>query len=179
MPRRTGAASLQIQASPLAVALAIVLAGMNAALVAMAWQVLDAPVAAPDIQRQKWTPPALAASPPRAPPPPIQSLAQSLDRPLLFRSRRPFVAKPPPPPPTAAPTPAAAPPGPAPVARGILMARGQGRILLMSDSAPNGLWLGAGDAMDGWTVIAVDGDGAQLRRGEILVRVELYSPKPD
>lgn len=106
----------------------------------------------------------------------------ALQAPLFRMNRKPFVpvvqaaAVP-------ALVPAAAPPPPAPPPQidarqfrllGVSLAGASAKALLITPEKPQGDWYGVGEALSGWSIVAIDQKQVELRNGEEKAVVPLY-----
>ena len=161
--------------SPLGVAAALVLAALNVAFATSAWHSLTDDRAVPVGDLAPAQTAAAAVAPRPYPVRPLAAFSQTLSRPVLFKSRKPFVA-------AVAPAsgPASAPvPQPAPAtlelhAGGIVLTPGKRQMFIVSKAQPQGIWVGEGDEIEGWTFVAIDGQGARVQRNDVVARVDLY-----
>jgi hypothetical protein len=167
---------MRLRVAPLALAGLLSLACLNAWLVRLALENL-----APESQAsmmtpaQVPTPPAFEVKLPKAKP--ITAHAQTLARPVFFRSRQPYV--PPPPPPQAPPKPVAAPP-PVPVDPGFVLGgvaiteAGRKAYIFNKTDAARGAWLTEGETVQGWKVEAIDAGSAKLQQRGRSIDLQLY-----
>ncbi len=104
---------------------------------------------------------------------PVDSYGQILARPVLFKSREPFVSPPPTPPPvTVTPPPAVADPGLA--VGGVMIKNGLSKAYLFSKAGQGGAWTGEGDTFQGWKVKSVKSTGVKLEQTGRLIELSLY-----
>jgi len=106
---------------------------------------------------------------------PVESYGQILARPVLFKSREPFVPPPPAPPAvTVAPPPVAADPGL--VVGGVMIKSGLSKVYLFSKAGPGGAWAGEGETFQGWKVKSVKSTGVKLEQTGRSIELSLYPP---
>ena len=106
---------------------------------------------------------------------PVESYGQILARPVLFKSREPFVPPPPAPPAvTAAPPPVAVDPGL--VVGGVMIKNGLSKAYLFSKTGPGGTWAGEGETFQGWKVKSVNRTGVKLEQAGRSIDLSLYPP---
>ena len=161
------------RASPLALLCLLALVGLNLALALALWDGAGGrpktpAAAAPWIVPQPQPQASVAARP-------LETFAQTLARPVLFKSRQPYVG---PEIPAAAPE---LPPGPPPAPelpleaslRGIVVAKGRRQALAAERERPVGRWLAEGGQIDGWTLVAIGPDSAKFQRDERDARLKL------
>lgn len=104
---------------------------------------------------------------------PIDSYGQILARPILFKSREPFVPPPPVPPSLAAPPPPVlVDPGLA--VAGVMIKGGLSKAYLFSKAAPGGAWAVEGETVQGWKVKSIDGAGVRLEQTGRSIDLSLY-----
>jgi len=106
----------------------------------------------------------------------VESYGQILARPVLFKSREPFVPTPPAPPPavTVAPPPVVADPGLA--VGGVMIKNGLSKAYLFSKAGPGGTWAGEGESFQGWKVKSVKSTGVKLEQTGRSIELSLYPP---
>lgn len=105
----------------------------------------------------------------------IESYGQILARPVLFKSREPFVPPPPAPPAvTVAPPPVAADPGLA--VGGVMIKNGLSKAYFVSKAGPGGVWAGEGESVQGWKVKSVNETGVKLEQAGRSIDLSLYPP---
>jgi hypothetical protein len=104
----------------------------------------------------------------------VESYGQILARPVLFKSREPFVPPPPAPPPVVmvAPPPVAADPGLA--VGGVMIKSGLSKAYLFSKIGPGGAWAGEGETFQGWKIKSVNGTGVKLEQAGHSIDLRLY-----
>jgi hypothetical protein len=106
---------------------------------------------------------------------PVESYGQILARPVLFKSREPFVPTPPAPPAvTVAPPPVAVDPGL--VVGGVMIKSGLSKAYLFSKAGPGGAWAGEGETFQGWKVKSVKSTGVKLEQTGRSIELSLYPP---
>ena len=117
--------------------------------------------------------------------PPSATLDEALNRPLFQKNRRPFVPQPVPAEPVPAPQPiveVASPPTTADASqlllKGLLLTPNQGRALIATTDAPEGVWVEAGAIISGWTVKSLSPHGVLLAAGGTEALLKLYVDKP-
>jgi hypothetical protein len=110
-------------------------------------------------------------------PKPITAYGETLAKPVLFKSRAPYVP-PPPAPPAPPPKPVSTPP-PAPVDPGLVL----GGVVIMEEAKKayifnkadlRGAWLSEGESILGWRLDAIDAAAARLARGDRSIELQLY-----
>ena len=156
---------MPLRIPPLALAALILLAGGN--LVGAVWLSRVAERGAPvDVAPGRWTPPETPGRGTTAPSQRAANIyAETLNRPVFFKERRPYMPPPPPPPPPAPmvavappppPPPALPPPPPPPdpefVLAGVAITAEMKRAYLMSKSDAEGVWVREGEEIQGWRV---------------------------
>lgn len=104
---------------------------------------------------------------------PVDSYGQILARPVLFKSREPFVPTPPAPP-AVTPPPVAADPGLA--VGGVMIKNGLSKAYLFSKAGPGGAWAGEGETFQGWRVMSVKSTGVNLEQNGRSIDLSLYPP---
>src|SRR5262249_18010339 len=100
--------------------------------------------------------------------------AQTLTRPIFFKTRAPFV---PAPPPAAAVAPVAAPPpvvDPGFVLGGVTITPAIKKAYLATRANPTGNWVSEGEDFLGWTVAAIDDGGVRLQQHGRSIELRLY-----
>jgi hypothetical protein len=96
-----------------------------------------------------------------------------LRRPLFFKTRAPFVPRPPPPPPKPTPAPVVqADPGL--VLGGVVINRDLRKAYLLSKADPRGAWVSEGDNFMGWKIVSVERTGAKLQQSDRMLELQLY-----
>jgi hypothetical protein len=106
---------------------------------------------------------------------PVESYGQILARPVLFKSREPFVSTPPAPPAvTVAPPPVAVDPGL--VVGGVMIKNGLSKAYLFSKAGPGGAWAGEGESFQGWKVKYVKSTGVKLEQNGRSIEFSIYPP---
>jgi hypothetical protein len=106
---------------------------------------------------------------------PVESYGQILARPVLFKSREPFVPPPPAPPAvTMAPPPVAVDPGL--VVGGVMIKSGLSKAYLFSKAGSGGAWAGEGETFQGWKVKSVSRTGVKLEQTGRWIDLSLYPP---
>jgi hypothetical protein len=106
---------------------------------------------------------------------PVESYGQILARPVLFKSREPFVPPPPAPPAvTVAPPPVIVDPGLA--VGGVMIKRGFSKAYLFSKAGSGGAWAGEGETFQGWKVKSVKSTGVKLEQTGRSIELSLYPP---
>jgi len=104
---------------------------------------------------------------------PVESYGQILARPVLFKSREPFVPPPPAPPAvTAAPPPVAVDPGL--VVGGVMIKSGLSKAYLFSKAGSGGACTGEGETFQGWKVKSVKSTGVKLEQTGRSIELSLY-----
>jgi hypothetical protein len=134
----------------------------------------------PPVERETGAPRLTGPDDPAAIAKPIASYQQTLARPLFFKTREPFVARPAPPPPVQAPKPA--PPPTAFVDPGIslagIMISGQARkAYLVRKPDPNGAWVREGEDFMGWKVQSISAGAAKLQQSDRTIELQLYAER--
>lgn len=152
-----------------ACSLAVLAAGAFALYAGLASLEPPAPEIAPE-----WRPPSFVAEPPLEPKP-AASDPQTLARPIFSKSRRPK-------PPEEVETEEKPQLKEFASATGLAVAAivrhgAQLKVFVTSPGNPEGDWYGAGDAVGGWTIGAVDAAGVNLTNGAQSARLKLY-PDP-
>jgi len=105
----------------------------------------------------------------------VESYGQILARPVLFKSREPFVPTPPAPPAVmVASPPVAADPGLA--VGGVMIKSGLSRAYLFSKAGAGGTWAGEGESFQGWKVKSVSRTGVKLEQTGRSIELSLYPP---
>jgi hypothetical protein len=106
---------------------------------------------------------------------PVESYGQILARPVLFKSREPFV-----PPPPAAPAVTVLPPPPVVdpglAVGGVMIRSGLSKAYLFSKAGPSGTWAGEGETFQGWKVKSVNRSGVKLEQTGRSIDLSLYPP---
>lgn len=104
----------------------------------------------------------------------VESYGQILARPVLFKSREPFVPAPPAPPSVAVapPPPVAVDPGLA--VGGVMIKNGLSKAYLFSKAGPGGAWAGEGETFQGWKVKSVKSTGVKLEQTGRSIELSLY-----
>jgi hypothetical protein len=154
----------------------LALAGLNAWLLALA---VDgpAPEAGVPVPVVRPDPPLSEVAFPK--PKLITAYGHTLAKPVLFKTRAPYVPPPPAPPPL--PKPVAAPPS-APVDPGLSL----GGVVIMEDARKayifnradsRGAWLSEGETILGWRVEAIDALTAKLQQAGRSIELQLYSQR--
>jgi hypothetical protein len=106
---------------------------------------------------------------------PVESYGQILARPVLFKSREPFVPTPPAPAVVAvAPPPVAADPGLA--VGGVMIKNGLSKAYLFSKAGPGGTWAGEGESFQGWKIKSIKSTGVKLEQTGRSIELNLYPP---
>lgn len=106
---------------------------------------------------------------------PVESYGQILARPVLFKSREPFVPAPPAPPSvTVTPPPVVADPGLA--VGGVMIKNGLSKAYLFSKAGPGGAWAEEGETFQGWKVRSVKSTGVKLEQTGRSIELSLYPP---
>lgn len=128
--------------------------------------------------------PAMAApSAPRTSEPASSQLAikppsdhrEILARPLFHKTREPFAPPPAPPPPAAVKPPPPPPPAdPGISLGGVAIDSAMRKAYLFNKGAPQGTWVSQGETFMGWTVQAIDANGAKLRQADRTLDLPLY-----
>jgi hypothetical protein len=167
---------MRLRVAPLTLGVLLTLAGLNAWLLAIA---VESPVLEPEAS----APVALAAPPafeialPR--PKPITAYAHTLAKPLLFKTRAPYVPPPPAPPP--APKPVAtspqAPVDPGLALGGVVIVDGARKAYIFNKADARGTWLSEGESILGWKVVSIDALAARLQQAGRSLDLELYPRK--
>ena len=106
---------------------------------------------------------------------PVESYGQILVRPVLFKSREPFV-----PPPPAQPAMMVVPPlavvDPGLAVGGVMIKNGLSKAYLLSKAGPDGAWAGEGETFQGWKVKSVNRMGVKLEQAGRSIELSLYPP---
>jgi hypothetical protein len=107
---------------------------------------------------------------------PVESYGQILARPVLFKSREPFVPAPPVPPSVTVtpPPPVVADPGLA--VGGVMIKNGLSKAYLFSKAGPGGAWAGEGETFQGWKVKSIKNTGVKLEQTGRSIELSLYPP---
>jgi hypothetical protein len=106
---------------------------------------------------------------------PVESYGKILARPVLFKSREPFVPPPPAPPAvTVAPSPVVVDPGL--VVGGVMIKSGLSKAYLFSKAGSGGAWAGEGETFQGWKVKSVSRTGVKLEQTGRWIDLSLYPP---
>jgi hypothetical protein len=109
-------------------------------------------------------------------PRPIKAYAQTIARPVFYKSREPFVPPPPAPPPI--PKAAAAPPPP--VAQpnfalgGVVITEEAKKAYVVNKANSQGQWIGEGESIMGWTVQSISAAGVRLQQADRTIELDLY-----
>ncbi len=168
----------------------ILLSALNASLAfglllyaVATWWREPPPIEARDIAQWNPADSFLSAQPGSASP--SVTLNEALNRPLFQKNRRPFV-----------PQAIVAEPAPAPqpvvevtsppiridasqlLLKGLLLTPDQGKALIATADAPDGVWVEAGAIISGWTVKSLDPQGVLLASGDSKSLLKLYVDKP-
>jgi hypothetical protein len=105
---------------------------------------------------------------------PARAYAETLDHPVFYKTRAPYV--PPPPPPPAAPQvgpPVSVDPG---IALGGVAIHGNlKKAYLFTKGGPPGSWIAEGETFMGWNVEAIHVTGATIKRADRTIALELYA----
>jgi hypothetical protein len=107
---------------------------------------------------------------------PIMAFAQTMARPVFYKSREPFV----PPPPAPPPIPKVAVPPPPPVAQpnfalgGVMITEDAKKAYVVNKATSQGEWLSEGESIMGWTLQFVDTTSAKLQQAERTVELQMY-----
>jgi hypothetical protein len=161
------------------------------AIVGACYWAWTTPLPAPqDRAVRAWSPPdiAMADAAPDGEPNPANEI---LERPIFNPDRRPFKPQPvvqpePPPEPEVQESPPEPPPAPEaveqPVAdppplltlKGIMLDGEMRRILVVSDTTPEGAWLKLGDKVGNWTIAKIEKSSATISYGERTNTLQLY-----
>jgi hypothetical protein len=105
----------------------------------------------------------------------VESYGQILARPVLFKSREPFVPTPPAPPAVmVVPPPVAVDPGLA--VGGVMIKNGLSKAYLFSKAGAGGAWAGEGESFQGWKVKSVNSTGVKLEQTGRTIELSLYPP---
>jgi hypothetical protein len=105
----------------------------------------------------------------------VESYGQILARPVLFKSREPFVPTPPAPlAVTVAPPPVAVDPGLA--VGGVMIKNGLSKAYLFSKAGAGGTWAGEGESFQGWKIKSVKSTGVKLVQMGRSIELSLYPP---
>jgi len=109
-------------------------------------------------------------------PKPASAYTETLVRPVFYKSRVPFVPPAPP-----APEPVKPPPAPPPmpvdpglVLGGVAIDGVFRKAYILNKANREGTWVTEGETFMGWTVYAVDSEGAKLRQSGKDLTLELY-----
>ena len=109
------------------------------------------------------------------------TFAEALDRPLFRKSRRPFhppvteqVQPSMPPVETASPPPPPLPDSSQLVLKGLWISAQTSKALIASSEFPEGVWLKPGASIAGWTIVALDQNGATLDYANNHTELKLY-----
>jgi hypothetical protein len=105
---------------------------------------------------------------------PLSLYDEILKRPVLFKSRSPYVPPPPPPPPTPKPPPPAVVADPGFKLGGVMMSGTRRKAYLFSPSDPNGTWVDEHGVVTGWTVRSIEPGLAVLKNGDRTIELRLY-----
>jgi hypothetical protein len=107
----------------------------------------------------------------------VESYGQILARPVLFKSREPFVPPPPAPPAvTVAPPPVAVAADPGLVVGGVMIKNGLSKAYLFSKAGPGGTWAGEGETFQSWKIKSVNKSGVKLEQAGRSIELTLYPP---
>jgi hypothetical protein len=167
---------MRLRIAPLTLGALLALAGLNAWFLALA---VGSPVPEPEVPVPvvRADPPVSEAALPK--PKLITAYGHTLAKPVLFKTRAPYVPPPPAPPPALKPV--AAPP-PAPVDPGLSL----GGVVIMDDTKKayifnkadsRGAWLSEGETILGWRVEAIDALTAKLQQAGRSIELQLYSQR--
>jgi hypothetical protein len=176
--------------SPLAGSALIALAVVN--VVVLIWLVqamfADAKLSSGTAQSK----PAAVAQPERSVivPKPPSAYQATLNRPVFFKTRQPYVTPPPPPPPASpsppsppqiaevtppAPPPPLPPPDPELALAGVIITAGVKRVYLIPRGNPTeGSWIAEGEEIHGWRVNAISNASVALQSSGRTVELLLY-----
>jgi hypothetical protein len=105
----------------------------------------------------------------------IDSYKQILARPLLYKSREPFVA-PPVAPPVLNVIPPAATSDPGFVLAGVIITSETKKAYIFTKADNAGIWANEGDDFMGWKIHFVDGTSVRLEQQGRVIEVRLYPP---
>lgn len=166
---------MRFRIAPLSAASLLALGGFNALLLAVV--IADhTPEEQTAAANTEWTP----NLPPSGTQPlnlkPINGYSQTLSRPILFKTREPYVPPPPPPPPAPKPV-AAAPPvvvDPGLVLGGVMITNDARKAYLFNKADARGMWLSEGDTTMGWMLESIDSMSAKLRQAGRTIELHLY-----
>lgn len=150
---------------------------LDAGLGFAAWKALAQPAAQDVPAAPAWHPPGLDGGD-EAFPARDNSFAQTLDRPVFSKTRRPpRVALAAPAPATAAPAPAVGP-DPGFVLTGVMILGRQRRAFMTSRAEPLGIWAAQDGVIEGWSVAAVEPQTVTLVSGPRRLELQLYRDHP-
>lgn len=155
-----------------AAAAGLVLAGLS-------FRATDATIP-PDIEPGEVT---IPTAPPVSDAPPMAT--DAFTRPLFHANREPGPDKAPAVPADVAPDPVdgePAEPGDAPAAesfvlKGLIIGERGARVALQAPSGGAPVWAKVGDAVEGWTVDAINADRVRLRNGDQVAEIKLFKDK--
>jgi hypothetical protein len=133
------------------------------------------------LSKAAWSPQRPTSEEPIGAARPINSYQQILARPVFFKTREPFVARPIP---VAIPAQAPKPPPPVRVVvdpgisvGGIMISGGVRKAYLHKTSEPNGVWVREGDEYVGWKVQSINVGSAKLRQNDRTIELPLYAER--
>jgi hypothetical protein len=156
-----------------------VLAALAAAAGAFALRAFVEPDAFATAVKTEWRPPAYAAGAPSQAKP-ASADAQTLNRPIFFKSRRPFAGAKKDAAPAAAPRPEETAPPDGLSLGGIAKFGREQRAFIVTRTEPEGKWFAAGETVDDWTVADIKGAELTLKNGSRTIRLQLYPhPAPE
>jgi hypothetical protein len=118
-------------------------------------------------------------------PKPPSAYQATLNRPVFFKTRQPYVPPPPPPPPAPTPPPPPpqivevappVPPDPELTLAGVIITAGVKRAYLVPKENPGwGSWIGEGEEIQGWRVNAISDSSVALQNAGRTVQLLLYN----
>jgi hypothetical protein len=107
----------------------------------------------------------------------IRAYDQILSRPIFFKSREPFVPKPPETPSQAKATPVPVFVDPGFTLGGIMISSTIRQAYLFQKSKPDGSWVHEGENFSGWKVEFLDQENARLQKDGHTINLHLYPPR--
>jgi hypothetical protein len=105
---------------------------------------------------------------------PVESYGQILARPVLFKSREPFVPPPPAPPSVTVTPPPSVAADPGLAVGGVMIKSGLSKAYLFSKIGPGGAWAGEGETFQGWKIKSVNRTGVKLEQAGHSIDLRLY-----